>query len=75
MTVEINVSRREGHVTLAVSALTCCRKVKGFVVFDAMPLVLPPLGLNPKSFLDFRCPETPCPTILNRESRYVWPSN
>ena len=36
MTVEIMVSRREGQVTFAVSALTCCRKVKGLVVFDAM---------------------------------------
>ncbi len=34
--VEINVSRREGQVTFAVSARTCCRKVKGFVVFDAI---------------------------------------
>lgn len=33
MTVEIIVSRRDGHVTFAVSDLTCCRKVKGFVVF------------------------------------------
>ena len=36
MTVEIMVSRREGQVTFAASALTCCRKVKGFVVFDAI---------------------------------------
>ena len=36
MTVEIIVSRREGQVTFAVSALTCWRKVKGLVVFDAM---------------------------------------
>ena len=36
MTVEIIVSRREGHVTFAASALTCWRKVKGFVVFDAI---------------------------------------
>ena len=30
------VSRREGHVTLAVSERTCWRKVKGLVVFEAM---------------------------------------
>ena len=36
MTVEIIVSRREGHVTFAVSALTCWRKVNGLVVFDAI---------------------------------------
>ena len=36
MTVEIIVSRRDGHVTFAVSALTCCRKVKGLVVFEAI---------------------------------------
>ena len=36
MTVEIIVSRRDGHVTFAVSDLTCCRKVKGFTVFDAI---------------------------------------
>jgi hypothetical protein len=36
ITVEIMVSRREGHVTFAVSARTCWRKVKGFVVFEAM---------------------------------------
>lgn len=36
MTVEIMVSRREGQVTFAASDLTCWRKVKGFVVFDAM---------------------------------------
>ena len=33
---EIIVSRREGHVTFAVSDLTCWRKVKGLVVFDAI---------------------------------------
>src|ERR1700750_3010173 len=36
MTVEIIVSRRDGQVTLAVSARTCWRKVKGFVVFEAI---------------------------------------
>src|SRR5882757_654583 len=36
ITVEIIVSRRDGQVTLAVSARTCWRKTKGFVVFDAM---------------------------------------
>jgi hypothetical protein len=36
MMVEITVSRREGHVTLAVSVRTCWRKVKGLVVFDAI---------------------------------------
>jgi hypothetical protein len=36
MATEIIVSRLDGHVTFAVSDLTCCRKVKGFVVFDAM---------------------------------------
>ncbi len=40
--VEIMVSRRLGHVTLAVSALTCCRKVNGFV-FEAINC-LPVLG-------------------------------
>src|SRR5205809_4425960 len=36
ITVEIMVSRREGHVTLAVSPRTCWRKVKGLVVFEAI---------------------------------------
>jgi len=36
ITVEIIVSRREGQVTFAVSALTCCRKVKGLLVFEAI---------------------------------------
>ncbi len=36
ITVEIIVSRRDGQVTFAVSALTCWRKIKGFVVFDAI---------------------------------------
>src|SRR5690606_31985554 len=36
MTVEISVSRREGHVTFAVSDRTCCRNVKGFVVLEAI---------------------------------------
>ena len=34
MIVEIMVSRCEGQVTFAASALTCWRKMKGFVVFD-----------------------------------------
>jgi hypothetical protein len=33
--VEIIVSRRDGHVTFAVSARTCWRNVNGFVL-DAM---------------------------------------
>jgi hypothetical protein len=32
MIVEIMVSRRDGHVTFAVSERTCCRKVKGLVL-------------------------------------------
>ena len=36
MTVEITVSRRDGHVTFAVSDRTCWRKVNGLVVFDAI---------------------------------------
>ncbi len=35
ISVEIIVSRREGHVTFDVSARTCCRNVNG-LVFDAM---------------------------------------
>jgi hypothetical protein len=45
--VEIIVSRREGQVTLAVSDLTCWRKVKGLVVFDAiLPLVFESAGVR-----------------------------
>src|ERR1044072_551181 len=36
ITVEIIVSRREGQVTLAVSARTCWRKKKGLVVLVAI---------------------------------------
>jgi hypothetical protein len=32
MIVEIEVSRREGHFTFAVSARTCWRNVNGFVL-------------------------------------------
>ena len=43
MTVEISVSRRDGQVTFAVSALTCWRKTKGLYVFDAMPALSRPV--------------------------------
>lgn len=36
MMVEMSVSRLVGQVTFAVSALTCCRNIKGFVLFDAI---------------------------------------
>jgi hypothetical protein len=36
MIVEIMVSRREGQVTFAVSALTCWRNVNGLTVLDAI---------------------------------------
>ena len=32
MSVEIIVSRRDGHVTFAVSERTCCRNENGFVL-------------------------------------------
>jgi hypothetical protein len=75
ITDEIMVSRRVGQVTFAVSALTCCRKVKGLVVFDAMCRFFLPPSVQPEEFLDFRYPETPCRAKLNRESRYVQASN
>jgi len=36
MSVDIRVSRLDGQVTLAVSDLTCWRKVKGLLVLDAI---------------------------------------
>ena len=71
--VEIMVSRRLGHVTLAVSALTCCRKVNGFV-FEAIDC-LPVLGeTHPNRLFLFKTKRSAAPLLAPRTAfvdRYI----